>query len=320
MAGRARQRAVAIAITVVVVATVGMALIAPAATAQTSTGLQVQAGVNDPKDPNIAVLEFMPKTITVPTGATVTWNWTGTIEPHSVTFTAPGQELPPPGSDPALFEPTPPTGPYDGTAFVNSGLVPLGPTPPPAFSMTFDKTGSFPYYCVIHPNMIGTVKVVKTGGKIDSAASATRRAKVEQAKWIAEGRVAKKKLVRNVPKPVKNADGSSTYPVEMGVSTAHTDILGFSPAPTAMKAGDSIQFVNNSQAPHTGTFSGATPPIQDPTDPADRHRNSRTVAADAQRDPLFNSGLLPPDVPDSPGGSPPPAGGAELHVRRARGR
>ena len=85
--------------------TAGLALIAPAATAADSTGLQVQAGVNDPKDPNIAVLEFMPKTITVPTGATVTWNWTGTIEPHSVTFTAPGQELPPPGSDPRCSRP-----------------------------------------------------------------------------------------------------------------------------------------------------------------------------------------------------------------------
>ena len=108
MAGQARRRAVAIAITVVVVATAGVALIAPAATAQTSTtACRYKPGVNDPKDPNIAVLEFMPKTITVPTGATVTWNWTGTIEPHSVTFTAPGQELPPPGSDPALVRADP---------------------------------------------------------------------------------------------------------------------------------------------------------------------------------------------------------------------
>ena len=62
-------------------------------------------------------------------GGPVSWqgsrvNWAGTIEPHSVTFTAPGEELPPPGSDPALFEPTPPTGPYDGTAFVFSGATP----------------------------------------------------------------------------------------------------------------------------------------------------------------------------------------------------
>jgi plastocyanin len=305
-AGRARQRAIAIAVALVVVMATGVALIAPAAVAQTSTGgTPVQAGINDAKDPNIAVLEFMPKTVTVRTGATVTWDWAGTIEPHSVTFTAPGQQLPPPGSDPALFAPTPPTGPYDGTAFVNSGLQPLGPTTPPKFSVTFAKAGSFKYYCVIHPNMIGTVKVV-SGGTIDSAASATKRGKVEQAKYLAEGRIAKKKLVKATPKPTKNSDGSTTYPVEMGASTAHTDILAFSTAPKAMKAGDSIEFVNNSQAPHTGTFSGAQPQIQNPLDPRTDVAIPGPSPQTLDATDLFNSGLLPPDVPDSPGGSPPP--------------
>ena len=131
--GQARQRAIAIAVTVVLVVATGVALIAPEAEAQTAaSGIPVQAGINDPKDPSIAVLEFMPKKVTVPIGATVTWDWTGATEPHSVTCTAPGQVLPAPGSDPALFAPTPPTGPYDGTAFVNSGLQPLGPTTPPS--------------------------------------------------------------------------------------------------------------------------------------------------------------------------------------------
>jgi plastocyanin len=306
--GQARRQAIAITITMAVLVATGVALIAPAAVAQTApSGIPVQAGINDPKDPNIAVLEYMPKKVTVPVGATVTWDWTGAIEPHSVTFTAPGQELPPPGSDPALFAPTPPTGPYDGTSFVNSGLQPLGPTTPPKFSVTFAKTGSFPYYCVIHPNMIGTIKVVKGGGTIDSAASATKRGKAEQAKWIAEGRVAKKKLVKAAAKPTKNADGSTTYPVEMGMSTVHTDILAFGPAPTSMKAGDSIQFTNNSQAPHTGTFSGAQPIIQNPLDPQTDVAIPGASPQTLNSTDLFNTGLLPPDAPDSPGGSPPPA-------------
>ena len=101
---------------------------------------------------------------------------------------------------------------------MNSGLLPLGPTPPPAFSMTFDKTGSFPYYCVIHPNMIGTVKVVKSGGKIDSAepppsAGQGRAGEVDRRRAVREEEVGE-----DGPSPVKNADGSSTYPIEMGAS------------------------------------------------------------------------------------------------------
>ena len=173
--------------------------------------------------------------------------------------------------------------------------------------MTFGTAGNFTYHCVIHPNMIGTIRVVKGGSTIDSAASAKKRGKAEQTKWIAEGRVAKAKLVKNVPKPVKNSDGSTTYPVNMGVSTAHTDILAFSPAPKSMKAGDSIQFVNGSQAPHTGTFSGATPPIQNPLDPQTDVAIPGPSPQTLNATDLFNTGLLPPDAPDSPGGSPPPA-------------
>lgn len=202
--------------------------------AQTSstTGVTVRAGINDPKDPNIAVLAFMPEKVAVGVGATVTWNWSGTIEPHSVTFLAPGQQLPAPGSDPSLFAPTPPTGAYDGTAFVNSGLQPFGPGVPPTFAMTFAKAGSYQYYCVIHPTMVGTVEVV-TSGSVQSAAQATATGKAEQVKWIAEGRKAKAKLrieaTRN--KPVTASDGTRTWQVQMGTTTAHTDILAFAPTP-----------------------------------------------------------------------------------------
>ena len=53
------------------------------------TEVSLVAGVNDPKDPNIAVLEFLPETLKVATGTTVTWDIAGP-EPHSVTFVPPG--------------------------------------------------------------------------------------------------------------------------------------------------------------------------------------------------------------------------------------
>jgi len=269
-----------------------------------SSGVTVRAGVNDPKDSTVAVLQYLPGTITVKTGSIVNFSWTGTIEPHSVTFLAPGQKLPPPG-DTSLFGATPPTGPYDGTQFVNSGLQPIGPTKPPKFAVTFAKAGKFNFYCVIHPNMVGTVKVVDSG-KTDSAKQVAKRGAAEQKKWVAEGEAAKKTLVKHANISTKNSNGSRTWVIQMGASTKHTDVLAFAPTPRKVKAGDSIQFVNNSGAPHTGTFVGKQPPITNPVGPQTDDPAPGPSPQTLNSTDLFNTGLLPPNVPDSPGGSPPP--------------
>ena len=101
----------------------------------------LKAGLNDPKDPNIAVDEFLPESIKVATGTTVTWEIAGP-EPHSVTFVPPGSPAPNVETDDSLTFPTPPTGPYDGTTLVNSGVLPLGAaTTVQKFSMSFSKPG-----------------------------------------------------------------------------------------------------------------------------------------------------------------------------------
>jgi plastocyanin len=263
----------------------------------------IQVGINDPKDPTIAVLQFMPATVTVKKGATVTWDWTGTTEPHSVTFPAPGQQLPAPGSDTSLYAPTPPTGPYDGTTFVNSGLQPLGATAQP-FSLTFDATGSFTYYCVIHPQMVGTIKVVDGAG--DTAEQISAAKADEQTKWLDEGRAAKKAFEASTVPVTTNADKSKTYTIEMGTSTAHTDILAFHPTPANIKAGDKVTFVNDSGAPHTASFFGTgAEAIQNPLDPrVDAPAPGPSPQTLGARG-FFNTGLLPPNAP--PGAGPPVA-------------
>jgi plastocyanin len=277
----------------------------PAGAADASGGVTVRAGVNAPKDPTIAVLEFLPEKIRVKTGSTVTWSWKGTIEPHSVTFLAPGQTLPPPGSDPALFGPTPATGPIDGSAFVNSGLQPLGPAPVTPLELTFSKPGKFSYYCVIHPGMVGQVNVVDSG-KVDTPKSVVKRAAKEQKVWVAEGAAAKAKLVRRSNISTKNSDGTKTFAIQMGATTEHTDILAFAPTPKGIKAGDSIKFVNNSGAPHTGTFAGQQPPIVDPTSPESEEQIPGPSPQTLNKVDLFNTGLLPPNAGEGPDSPPPP--------------
>jgi len=297
---------------------VGSLMAIPVAGAQTTTTaaggsgtsgdvLTVNVGVNDPKDPTIAVLQYMPAKVSVPVGATVRFSWDGTIEPHSVTFLAPGQQLPPPGSDPSLFFGSAPAEPYDGQTFVNSGLQPLGPDPVPPFAMTFATAGTYPYYCVIHPGMIGTIDVVASGATT-SVSAATAAAKAEEAKWLAEGRAAKAKLVAKAKaaKPTKGSDGAREWTVQMGTTTAHTDVLAFAPTPRKVRAGDSVTFVNNSGAPHTATFNGkSASPISNPLDPRVEEAIPGPSPQTLTVDGLFNTGQLPPNA-SAPGGTPPP--------------
>jgi plastocyanin len=267
--------------------------------------ITIRAGVNDPDHVQIAVLQYMPAKATVAVGQKVSWSWNDTKEPHSVTFFPPGQTAPDPGSESALFAPTPPTGPYDGAVLVNSGLAPQGPQAVPPFEMTFAKAGSYNYSCVIHPQMVGTITVVASGQAGETAAAVTTRGDQEKGQWLGEGNDAFQKLMSAAPASTKNRDGTTSWKIEMGTSTPHTDILAFAPAPAAVKHGDKVTFVNNSMAPHTATFFNDQPPIQSPDDPAAEKAAPGPSPQKLSAKGLFNTGVLPPNAP--PGAGPPEA-------------
>ncbi len=276
----------------------------PAGQVPTTPGvIALRAGLNDPQDVNIAVLEFLPESITVPVGTTVEWRLTGP-EPHTVTFLAPGQR--PPTSEqelPPFFAPTPPNGPYDGTAFVNSGLQPLGPNPV-TFQVTFARAGEYNYLCVIHPGMTGKVTVTEDARQADSQQEVTRRGDQELQQWLQEGRAAKQRLLSQQPRRTANPDGTTTWFVEMGTTTEHTDVLAFAPLPATLRAGDRVTFVNNSGAPHTATFlGGRSAPSPDSPEVGQVVPGPSPQVLDAQS--YFNTGLLPPNAP--PGNAPPEA-------------
>jgi len=266
--------------------------------------ITIRAGVSDPTHNQIAVLQYMPAKATVAVGQKVRWRWEETKEPHSVTFLAPGQAAPDPGTDTSLFAPTPPTGSYDGSALVNSGLLPLGPDAVPPFEMTFSKPGTYSYLCAIHPQMVGTI-VVTDSGAGETAAAVTTRGDQEKGQWLAEGNEAYNRLMSAAPASTKNKDGSTTWKVEMGTSTAHTDILAFAPVPATVKRGDKVTFVNNSMAPHTASFFNQQPPITNPEDAAAQKAAPGPSPQKLNATDLFNTGLLPPNAP--PGAGPPEA-------------
>jgi plastocyanin len=153
--------------------------------------------------------------------------------------------------------------------------------------------------------MVGTISVVAASQAGDTAAAVTTRGDQEKGQWLAEGNDAFQKMQSAAPASTKNADGTTTWKIEMGASTPHTDILAYAPVPAAVKHGDKVTFVNNSTAPHTASFFNKQPPIQDPESPAAQKPAPGPSPQKLNTKDLFNTGTLPPNAP--PGAGPPEA-------------
>jgi plastocyanin len=127
------------------------------------------------------VMRFLPEVLEVKSGDTVRWVNRSRGEPHTVTFLADGGEQPedifivPQQDGPPKIVQNPLTlFPQGGALPVGKGYVNSGflgelngqPLPGgPAFEVTFDATGDYRYYCVLHasgpegPGMVGTITV-----------------------------------------------------------------------------------------------------------------------------------------------------------------
>ncbi|HEU5004223.1 MAG TPA: hypothetical protein VFW71_15785 [Actinomycetota bacterium] len=133
---------------------------------------------------NDLITEFGPKTVTTTVGGSITWYIFG---PHTVSFAAPpsaygirvgdtqhinpqaalpqggpGQTGPPGGPDPNAAPGIGEMingGTFDGSTFKSSGSIISFPPKLTAYTLKFSKAGTYPYACLIHPGMAGTVVV-----------------------------------------------------------------------------------------------------------------------------------------------------------------
>jgi plastocyanin len=103
-----------------------------------------------------ATMRFLPQTIEVRVGDTVTWDNQDTETPHTVTFGPP--QGPPQNAwgNPQAF---------DGATPLNSSRFGPAWPPGPTYSVTFTTPGQFSYICLLHTGafMLGTV-AVRDGG------------------------------------------------------------------------------------------------------------------------------------------------------------
>ena len=98
---------------------------------------------------------FSPNPVNAKVGDTVTWT-NKDSQPHTITSGS-GTNATPDGK----FNSSPP--PNMSPLIVSQGT----------FSVKFNATGDYPYYCELHPNMLGTVKVGDGGGPTETKVTAT---------------------------------------------------------------------------------------------------------------------------------------------------
>ena len=98
----------------------------------TTTSVSIVSGSSSLTD-----TAYQPNPVQVSVGATVTWT-NDDAQPHTVTSGSNGQPDNKFNSSPNF-----------------SPLVNPGQT----FSFTFTQAGDYPYFCMLHPNMVGTVSV-----------------------------------------------------------------------------------------------------------------------------------------------------------------
>lgn len=103
----------------------------PASSSHLGTEIPVNAATNGEVIPvEIKGFVYIPETVTVPAGASIAWTNQDNA-PHTS------------------------TGIGDAISALDSGAIVFGQT----FTQEFDTPGTYPYYCVYHPNMLATVIV-----------------------------------------------------------------------------------------------------------------------------------------------------------------
>lgn len=244
----------------------------PKASAATTLTLNVGGGGS-----GVAANDFFPDALTIHQGDTV--HFVNPYEEiHTTTFVPAGQasaeflvpgpagppqfEFNPVAANPTFTGSAPVT--FDPTKYYNSGIMQKGGTA----DVVFSTTGTFTFVCLVHGSidasgnahgMVLEVKVVgtSTGGTdtqstIDSRGATQRDALISKGSQAATGAVAVQTI---------QPDGTSHWAAKIGLSIPDADVMRFLPTNISIKTGDTIDWDNVSDAPHTVTFtSGAADP------------------------------------------------------------
>lgn len=199
-------------------------------------------------DDGTSLDSMFPQVIYIQEGETVTFTNGTKIVPHTVTFLAGAAPLSP--EDPKNMAPSAPNGvAWDGKTLLNSGIL----EPGKSYSVTFTSSGAFPYYCILHPLMKGTVVVVPKGQPIPSKVEMAAAEKAQTDDLISQAHALK--AAKHEVTHKKNQDGTLTYQMEMGAGHQGFSINKMLPETLLISEGDTVEWLNdNHYEPHWVTF------------------------------------------------------------------
>ncbi len=216
----------------------------------------------------VAVEDFMPQSITIRAGDTMTWT-VKSEEPHTVTFLS-GAEKPPEAipdpenpqqllGNPQVFFPVGGKT-YSGSGYFNSGFL-LGAQ---SYSLAFDKEGDYEYICILHPSMKGSVTVKKAGVRV-AVSQAEIDKQMEMEMMLHEEDAKKARAANLAPQKALGPGGATEWKVKAGIEakSGHTviDLMEFLPDKLTIKEGDTVVFEVMHGAPHTVSFMAGEKPL-----------------------------------------------------------
>lgn len=215
--------------------------------AQAGQQWRVAAGASS-RSEGIQALGFYPADIWINAGDSVTWSFRAG-EQHTVTFGTLPQRTPPgaPGPD-FLYAPTTPNNSmYHGTEYVNSGNFARGGG---SYTVNFaTPAGTFPYLCLIHPNMKGNVYVAAGGAYPHDQQYYDRSSQPETNKQLASGRQFQAEGLR-----LAQAGGGHDK-VTAGNGDGFVAVDVFMPRTIRIRPGQTITWTNpDPVTPHTVSF------------------------------------------------------------------
>jgi plastocyanin len=268
--------------------------------------------VNGPFD----IEQFMPATVRIRAGDTVTWTAHG-YEGHTVTFYPDGkidigfsEYLVPAADTPGTREFNPvfalgsdAQGTYDGTTYTNSGF--FGVPAASDYSLTFPKAGSYTYICMVHPiNMRGVIVVEPAGTQVPGPDAVAAQGTRDRESFVREARDATAADASR-RSAASRVSGGHVWQISAGLDTPHAQILAFTPGVAELKVGDKAVFWESERDFHNVIFApeGTAPPQFPILKPVDGKLGFRLLInpdAEHEQPPppdfgpetLFSSGLM----------------------------
>lgn len=226
---------------------------------------------------------FYPGIVTIRVGDMIVWKHNSGDEPHTVTFLGPVKDpgqgvIPDPaatvpaGSPPKLIlnpmHANPAGGPeYDGSAFTNSGIIAASLPGPKEFKLTFTKTGTYDYLCLLHGlvlptgdlgGMKGKVVVLDEGSALPMTPEQVMAAGQQEIDSdAARARSLEPGVEAQVKPDEQMPDGSTKHHVTVGNMDMERNLeyQRFNPKELHINVGDSVDFsLGMSPAFHTVTL------------------------------------------------------------------